>query len=220
VTGAVQKPGDYTLAQIQALPKIFIAGFVSGLKSTRTNLVNELRHVDAALSVLGKLKGEQSHQTQAHYLSFGSQADEPRAKGAGLRRWPRSGHVVLPKCWFNLHWWGTRMPALPRRRWRRTLSCRPRPSAREGTAAYSRVLTTVRQPMKTMGTAAHDHRARSHQRRSGKNGPHHPPPNRPELIVRESTRNVKWPPRTPNRAFSVDRVKYVVAVLIRFNKGI
>ena len=44
--------------------------------------------------------------------------------------------------------------------------------------------------------------------------------NRPDLIVRESTRDIKWPPRTPNRAFSVDRVKYVVAVLIRFNKGI
>jgi len=34
-----------------------LASFVSVLKATRTNLVNELRHVDAALSVLGKLGG-------------------------------------------------------------------------------------------------------------------------------------------------------------------
>jgi hypothetical protein len=31
------------------------AGFVPELRSVRTNLANELRHVDAALSVLGKL---------------------------------------------------------------------------------------------------------------------------------------------------------------------
>jgi hypothetical protein len=31
-----------------------LTGFVSELKMVRTNLVNELRHVDAALSVLGK----------------------------------------------------------------------------------------------------------------------------------------------------------------------
>ncbi len=34
-----------------------LAGFVSELKAVRTNLVNELRHVDAGLSVLGKLVG-------------------------------------------------------------------------------------------------------------------------------------------------------------------
>jgi len=34
-----------------------LAGFVSQLKAMRTSLVNELRHVDAALSVLGKLGG-------------------------------------------------------------------------------------------------------------------------------------------------------------------
>jgi hypothetical protein len=40
-----------------------LAGFVSVLTATRTNLVNELRHVDAALSVLGKLDGGSSHRT-------------------------------------------------------------------------------------------------------------------------------------------------------------
>ena len=34
-----------------------LAGFVSKLRTVRTSLVNELRHVDAALSVLGKLSG-------------------------------------------------------------------------------------------------------------------------------------------------------------------
>jgi len=34
-----------------------LAGFVSKLRTVRTSLVNELRHVDAALSVLGKMGG-------------------------------------------------------------------------------------------------------------------------------------------------------------------
>ena len=34
-----------------------LAGFVSDLRTVRTNLIGRLRHVDAALSVLGKLKG-------------------------------------------------------------------------------------------------------------------------------------------------------------------
>ena len=34
-----------------------LAGFVSELRSERTNLIGRLRHVDAALSVLGKLGG-------------------------------------------------------------------------------------------------------------------------------------------------------------------
>ena len=34
-----------------------LAGFVSKLKAARATLVNELRHVDAALSVLGKFAG-------------------------------------------------------------------------------------------------------------------------------------------------------------------
>ena len=34
-----------------------LSSFVSKLRAVRTNLVNELRHVDAALSVLGKFGG-------------------------------------------------------------------------------------------------------------------------------------------------------------------
>ncbi|SRR6266496_1830017 len=42
-----------------------LASFVSELKAERTNLVNRLRHVDAALSVLGKLHGGSSHTLSA-----------------------------------------------------------------------------------------------------------------------------------------------------------
>jgi len=34
-----------------------LAGFVSDLRAVRTSLVNELRHIDAALSVLAKMGG-------------------------------------------------------------------------------------------------------------------------------------------------------------------
>jgi hypothetical protein len=37
-----------------------LSAFVSELRKTRTDLVVELRHVDAALSVLGKLNGRSS----------------------------------------------------------------------------------------------------------------------------------------------------------------
>jgi hypothetical protein len=40
-----------------------LASFVSELRVERTNLVDRLRHVDAALSVLGKLGGGGSHRT-------------------------------------------------------------------------------------------------------------------------------------------------------------
>jgi hypothetical protein len=46
-----------------------LAGFVSELKAVRTSLVNELRHVDAALSVLGKLGGGSSYAKPGHAVS-------------------------------------------------------------------------------------------------------------------------------------------------------
>ena len=46
-----------------------LASFVSELKVVRTNLVNELRHVDAALSVLGKLNAGRSDTKPRHTLS-------------------------------------------------------------------------------------------------------------------------------------------------------
>ena len=46
-----------------------LASFVSELRAERTNLVNELRQVDAALSVLGKLHGGRSYTKPRHTVS-------------------------------------------------------------------------------------------------------------------------------------------------------
>jgi hypothetical protein len=46
-----------------------LASIVSELRAVRTNLVSELRHVDAALSVLGKLSGGSSYTKTRHTLS-------------------------------------------------------------------------------------------------------------------------------------------------------
>ena len=46
-----------------------LASFVSELKSERTNLVDRLRHVDAALSVLGKLSGGSSYTKPGRTMS-------------------------------------------------------------------------------------------------------------------------------------------------------
>jgi len=43
-----------------------LASFVSELRAERTNLVDRLRHVDAALSVLGKLNGGSSYTKPRH----------------------------------------------------------------------------------------------------------------------------------------------------------
>jgi hypothetical protein len=46
-----------------------LASIVSELRAVRTNLVSELRHVDAALSVLGKLSGGSSYTKPRRTLS-------------------------------------------------------------------------------------------------------------------------------------------------------
>lgn len=46
-----------------------IVSVVSQLREQRTNLVNNLRHVDAALSVLGRLNGENAHSKPRRILS-------------------------------------------------------------------------------------------------------------------------------------------------------
>jgi len=46
-----------------------LASFVSELRAERTNLVNRLRHVDAALSVLGKLGGGSNYTKPRHTMS-------------------------------------------------------------------------------------------------------------------------------------------------------
>jgi hypothetical protein len=72
-----------------------LAGFVSELKSTRTNLVNELRHVDAALSVLGKLHGGSSYTKPRHTLSA---SVRKRMSLAQKARWAKvNGRAPKPK---------------------------------------------------------------------------------------------------------------------------
>ncbi len=46
-----------------------LASIVSELRVERTNLANQLRHVDAALSVLGKLNSGSSYTKPRHILS-------------------------------------------------------------------------------------------------------------------------------------------------------
>jgi hypothetical protein len=67
-----------------------LAGFVSELKAMRMNLVAELRHVDAALSVLGKLGGGSSHTLSA--------STRKRMSLAQKARWATAkGHAPKPK---------------------------------------------------------------------------------------------------------------------------
>jgi hypothetical protein len=62
-----------------------LASIVSELRVERTNLVNRLRHVDAALSVLGKLGGGGSHRTLSasarRRISLAQRARWAMAKG-------------------------------------------------------------------------------------------------------------------------------------------
>jgi hypothetical protein len=48
-----------------------LVSIVSELRAERTNLVNQLRHVDAALSVLGKLDGGSSYTSPRRTPSAG-----------------------------------------------------------------------------------------------------------------------------------------------------
>jgi hypothetical protein len=72
-----------------------LSSFVSELKSTRTNLVNELRHVDAALSVLGKLGGGGNHSKPKHSFSASARRRMSLAQKA---RWAKAkGRAPKPK---------------------------------------------------------------------------------------------------------------------------
>jgi hypothetical protein len=72
-----------------------LVSFVSELKATRTNLVNELRHVDAALSVLGKLNSGGSYTKPRHTLSASARR---RISLAQKTRWAKAkGHMPKHK---------------------------------------------------------------------------------------------------------------------------
>jgi hypothetical protein len=66
-----------------------LAGFVAELRTMRANLVAELRHVDAALSVLGKLSGGSNHKMSAagrRRISLAQKARWAKAKGRAPKR--------------------------------------------------------------------------------------------------------------------------------------
>ena len=67
---------------------------VAQLREQRTNWVNQLRHVDAALAVLGKLDGERSYAKPRHL----SASARKRIAAAQRARWAKakSQHKVVP----------------------------------------------------------------------------------------------------------------------------
>jgi hypothetical protein len=87
---AVKIPEGVIMASLVGL-----AGFVSELKATRTNLVSELRHVDAALSVLGKLHGGSSYAKPRRTMSAAARRKISLAQKA---RWAKAkGRALKPK---------------------------------------------------------------------------------------------------------------------------
>jgi hypothetical protein len=72
-----------------------LASIVSELREERTNLVNQLRHVDAALSVLGKLNGGSFYTKPRRTLSASARQ---RISLAQKARWAKAkGRAPKPK---------------------------------------------------------------------------------------------------------------------------
>jgi hypothetical protein len=69
------------MGNLKGLPSI-----VSELRAERTNLVNQLKHVDAALSVLGKLNSGSSYTTPRRTLSASARK---RMSLAQKERWAK-----------------------------------------------------------------------------------------------------------------------------------
>src|SRR5438128_1229633 len=70
-----------------AKPISGLQSVVSQLRKERTNLVNQLRHVDAALSVLGKLNGGRFYTQPRHRRM--SAAARARIAAAQRARWAK-----------------------------------------------------------------------------------------------------------------------------------
>ena len=72
-----------------------LASIVSELRVERTNLANRLRHVDAALSVLGKLNGGSPYTKPGRTMSAAARRKISLAQKA---RWAKAkGHAPKPK---------------------------------------------------------------------------------------------------------------------------
>jgi hypothetical protein len=77
-----------------------LASIVSELRVERTNLVNQLKHVDAALAVLGKLDGGRSYTEPRRTLSASARkkislAQKARWKGSRKGRLPAAGEKTM-----------------------------------------------------------------------------------------------------------------------------
>jgi nucleoid-associated protein YgaU len=72
-----------------------LASFVSELRAERTTLVDRLRHVDAAPSVLGKLNSGSNYTKPRHSMSAAARRKISLAQKA---RWAKAkGHAPKPK---------------------------------------------------------------------------------------------------------------------------
>ena len=75
-----------------------LASIVAELRGERSSLVNQLRHVDAALSVLGKLNGGSSYTEPRHRVSAAARRKMSLAQKA---RWAKAtspnGATSTPK---------------------------------------------------------------------------------------------------------------------------
>jgi len=72
-----------------------LASIVSELRAVRTNLASQLKHVDATLSVLGKLGGGSSHTKPRRTMSASARKRMSLAQKA---RWAKAkGHAPKPK---------------------------------------------------------------------------------------------------------------------------
>jgi hypothetical protein len=73
-----------------------LVSIVSELRTERTNLVTQLKHIDAALSVLGKLNGGSSYTKPRHTLSAAARKKISRAqKARWAKRAPTNGVGVV-----------------------------------------------------------------------------------------------------------------------------
>jgi hypothetical protein len=73
-----------------------LVSIVSELRVERTNLINQLKHVDAALSVLGKLNNGSSYTRPRRFLSASARKRMSLAQKA---RWAKRTNVqeIVPK---------------------------------------------------------------------------------------------------------------------------
>jgi hypothetical protein len=74
-----------------------LVSIVSELRAERTNLVNQLRHVDAALSVLGKLEGGSSYTSPRRTLSAAGRRKISLAQKARWEKQAAKGQTAAPK---------------------------------------------------------------------------------------------------------------------------